>query len=363
VYIGAVFEQTTGDTNKGDGATMSDPRIAVLGAGANGASIGADLTAAGADVVLIEQWPAHVERMRSEGLRILAPEGELHVRPRTLHLCEVAELKQDFDVVLMLMKAYDSRWAAHLIEPYLAADGVLVGVQNGMTAQVIEEVVGRDRTLGCVIECSATMDEPGVVHRHTGVPRSWYAVGALPGGPADRIEEVSSLLRHSGTVQQFDDIQAAKWMKLVSNSTLLVTSAILGLPMLDALHTPGYRELMVAAGNETLAVGAALGHPILPIFGLTPEEIANPDEVVEIMTDKLFAGFVVPGATTTVLQDWKRGRHSEVDDLNGHVAGEGRRLGVGTPVNDAVTALAHRIERGELQPDLSHLAAMIAAIG
>jgi len=342
---------------------MSEPRIAVLGAGANGASIGADLTAAGADVVLIEQWPAHVERMRSEGLRILAPEGELHVRPRTLHLCEVAELKQDFDVVLMLMKAYDSRWAAHLIEPHLAADGVLVGVQNGMTAQVIEEVVGRDRTLGCVIECSATMDEPAVVHRHTGVPRSWYAVGALPGGPADRIEQVSSLLRHSGTVQQFDDIQAAKWMKLVSNSTLLVTSAILGLPMLDALHAPGYRELMVAAGNETLAVGAALGHPILPIFGLTPEEIANPDEVVEIMTDKLFAGFVVPGATTTVLQDWKRGRHSEVDDLNGHVAGEGRRLGVATPVNDAVTALAHRIERGELQPDVSHLAAMIAAIG
>ena len=341
---------------------MSDPRIAVLGAGANGASIGADLTAAGLDVVLIEQWPAHVERMRAEGVRILAPEGELHVRPRTLHLCEVAELKHDFDVVLMLMKAYDSRWAAQLIEPYLAADGLLVGVQNGMTAQTIEEVVGSYRTLGCVIECSATMDEPGVVHRHTGVPRSWFAVGALEGGPADRTEEVASLLRHSGTVQEFDDIQAAKWMKLVSNSTLLVTSAVLGLPMLDALQTPGYRDVMVAAGNEALAVGAALGHPILPIFGLTAEEIVNPDEVVDIMTDKLFAGFVVPGATTTVLQDWEKGRHSEVDDLNGHVAAQGSALGVATPVNAAVTELAHRIERGELRPDVAHLADMVGAI-
>lgn len=342
---------------------MSDQRIAVLGAGANGASIGADLTAAGLDVVLIEQWPAHVEKMRADGLRILAPEGELHVRPRTLHLCEVAELKHEFDVVLMLMKAYDSRWAAELIRPHLAADGIMVGVQNGMTAQTVEEVVGAQRTVGTVIECSATMDEPGVVHRHTGVPRSWFAVGALPGGPVGRVDEIASLLRHSGTVQQFDDIQAAKWMKLVSNSTLLVTSATLGLPMLDAIGTPGFREVMVAAGNEALAVGVALGHPVLPIFGLTEQEIADPDRVVEIMTDKLFAGFVVPGATTTVLQDWEKGRHSEVDDLNGHVVERGREVGVATPVNAVVVELAHRIERGALHPHPSNLAEMIRALG
>lgn len=334
---------------------MTDPRIAVLGAGANGASIGADLTAAGMDVVLVEQWTAHVERMRAEGVRILTPEGELHVRPRTLQLYEMAELKHDFDVVLMLMKAYDSRWAAQLIEPHLAGDGLLVGVQNGMTARTIEDVVGRDRTIGSVIECSATMREPGIVHRHTGVARSWFGVGALPGGPAGRAGEIEALLRHSGTVQQFDDIEAAKWMKLVSNSTLLVTSAILGLPMLDALQTPGFREVMVAAGNETLAVGSALGHPILPIFGLTQHEIADPTSVVDIMTDKLFAGFVVPGATTTVLQDWEKGRHSEVDDFNGHVVTQGRATGIATPVNEAVTEVAHRIERGQLRPDPAHL--------
>lgn len=341
---------------------MAEPRIAVLGAGANGASIGADLTAAGFDVTLVEQWPAHVETMRSDGLRIIAPEGELHVRPRTLHLYEVAELKHEFDIVLMLMKAYDSRWAAELIRPYLAADGLMVGVQNGMTARTIESVVGPERTMGAVIECSATMDAAGLVQRHTGVPRSWFAVGALQGGPTDRAEEIAALLRHSGAVQHFDDIESAKWMKLVSNCTLLVTSAILGLPMLDALHLPGYREVMVAAGNEALTVGAALGHPVLPIFGLTTEEIADPDAVVDIMTDKLFAGFVVPGATTTVLQDWKKGRHSEVDDLNGHVVTHGRALGIPTPVNLAVVDLAHRIERGELRPDASHLAEMTRAV-
>lgn len=341
---------------------MSEPRIAVLGAGANGASIGADLTAAGRDVVLIEQWPRHVEQMRSDGLRILSPSGELHVRPRVLHLCEVAELRHSFDVVLMLMKAYDSRWAAQLIAPHLAADGVMAGVQNGMTTDAVRAAVTPGRTVGAVIECSATMDTPAVVHRHTGVDRSWFAVGATSGGAGAGVQRVQDLLRHSGTVAQFDDIESAKWMKLVSNSTLLVTSAILGLPMLDALSVPGFRDIMVAAGNEALAVGLALNHDVLPIFGLDATDVADPSTVIETMTDKLFAGFVVPGATTTVLQDWRKGRHSEVDDLNGHVVAEGRRLGVPTPVNAAVVEIAHEIESGAVDPDAALVERMLAAI-
>ncbi|GMA95839.1 hypothetical protein GCM10025881_26630 [Pseudolysinimonas kribbensis] len=153
-------------------------------------------------------------------------------------------------------------------------------------------------------------------------------------------------------------------MKLVSNATLLVTSAILGLPMLDALQTPGYRDVMIAAGNEALAVGGALGYRVLPIFGLTRAQIADRSRIVDIMTDKLFAGFVVPGATTTVLQDWRRGsgRHSEVDDLNGLVAAKGAQTGVPTPVNRVVTDLAHRIERGELSPRPGNLSEMLGAV-
>lgn len=340
---------------------MTQQRIAVLGAGANGASIGADLEARGLDVVLIEQWPAHVERMRAEGLHILSPDGDLHVHPRTLHLCEVATLRTRFDVVLMLMKAYDSAWAAQLIEPYLAADGLIVGLQNGMTIGAITGAVGAERTMGAVIEVSSTMDEPGIVHRHTGVSQSWFAVGAPPGGPVGREEEIATLLRHSGTVAIVDDIAAAKWMKLVSNSTLLVTSAILGLPMLDALHTPGMRDVMLHAGQEALAVGQAIGHPILPIFGLSAGEVSDPGRVVEIMLEKLFAGFVVPGATTTVLQDWGKSRRSEAMDLNGHVVAEGANHRIPTPMNSTVVDIARRIERGDLVPDPAHLALMANA--
>jgi 2-dehydropantoate 2-reductase len=106
-------------------------RIAILGAAANGASIGADLTRAPLDVVLIDQWPEHVAAMRQRGVRVEMPESTIETPVRAHNLCDVRTFREKFDIVLMLMKAYDSRWASWLIERYLKPDGLLVGVQKG----------------------------------------------------------------------------------------------------------------------------------------------------------------------------------------------------------------------------------------
>ncbi len=339
------------------------PRIAVLGAGANGASIGADLTRAGLDVTLIEQWPAHVEAMRARGVRVNTPDDSVVTPVEVLHLCEVATLRRPFDAVLMLVKAYDARWAAQLIEPHLAPDGLLVGVQNGMTVDAIQEVVGPSRTLGAVIEITSMMFEPGIVERHSPPPRSWFAVGSLSDATAGREEEVAGLLRHSGSVEVVADIRAAKWMKLVSNATTLVTTAILGLPMIEAAAIPEMRELMLRSGQEALDATIGLGNPVLPIFGLSPADVSRPDEVVETLLDTLLGGFVMPDSKTTILQDWMKSRRSEVDDLNGRVAATLRGLGRTAPVNEAVVAFAHRIEAGELEPGVANLGPLRAAAG
>ncbi|KRB38869.1 ketopantoate reductase family protein [Microbacterium sp. Root180] len=333
---------------------MSDLSIAVVGSGANGASIGADLIEAGHDVTLVEQWPAHVEAMRSDGLTILMPDRELSLRPKAIHLCEVAELRHPFDVVLIVMKAYDTRWAAELIAPAVGSRGLVAAVQNGMTTDAVAAAVGADRTVGTVIEVSSTMEEPGVVHRHTPPERSWFAVAASP-----RADHVAGLLAASGTVARFDDIASAKWMKLVSNCSVLVTTAALGLPMADAIAVPGMRDVMVRAGQEALDVGRARGHTPLPIFGLTEDDLADESAIVSTMLDTLYERFVVPAATTTVLQDWRKGRRSEAGDLNGLVASEGARLGVPTPVSDALVDLARRIERGEIAPEPANAAPLV----
>lgn len=332
-------------------ATATDRlRIAVVGAGANGGGVAADLVAAGLDVTAIEQWPAHVEAIRHNGLHVTSPDRESVTPLRVVDFCDVATITEPFDIIFMLVKAYDARWVARLMVPVLAEDGVLIGVQNGMMAETIAEVVGAHRTLGCVIEVSAELVSPGRITRWTPADRSWFALGSLDGGPHPWLVMAAEVLRHAGTVSIVDDILSAKWMKLVSNCTTLVATAALGLPMIAALEKPEMRELMVSAGREALRLGRADGRVILPIFGLTPDEISDADSVVEVLLDKLYAGFVLPATTTTVLHDWRRGRRSEAEQLNGLVAQRAAERGLPAPANGALIEVARRIERGELEP-------------
>src|SRR5262249_15739538 len=231
--------------------------------------------------------------------------------------------------------------------------------QNGMTTSVVADVVGPERTIGAVIEITSAMTVPGIVERHSGPDRSWFAVGAIHPSGQRHEETVASLLSSSGGVEIVETIDAVKWMKLVSNATTLVTSAVLGLSISDASAIPEMRDVMLRSGQEALDAAIGSGNAILPIFGLGPEDVARPDTVVETLLSTLLAGFVLPHSTSTILQDWSKGRRSEADDINGHVIRTAEQLGWQAPVNAAFVEFAHAIERGELHPDAGNLELLI----
>ena len=52
----------------------------------------------------------------------------------------------------------------------------------------------------------------------------------------------------------------------------------------------------------------------------------------------------------SMLQDFERGRKTEVDFINGYVVTLGHASGVPVHMNAAITGLVHQIERGVLQP-------------
>ena len=328
--------------------------IAVLGAGANGSATAASLIEAGLDVLLFDPWAAHIEAMRARGLTVEMPDRTQTVRPQAFHLSDVNALNRRLDVVLLATKSYDTRWAAEFIKPYLASDGLLVGLQNAMTAETIAEIVGVERTLGVVVELSSELFTPGRVQRNTSPDRTWFGVGAFHPSQRERIAEVAALLAHVGRVSLSDNILAAKWMKLVVNTMCLGPMAMLGLPLAEASRLPGVRELTLRIGAEALAVGQRLGHPVKPVFGLKPEDIAGSNRLLELMFDKL-AHDVGPRARDCVLQDHLKGRYSEVDDINGLVVIEGDVMGIPSPANAAIVEVTRRIRAGEVKPDPANL--------
>jgi 2-dehydropantoate 2-reductase len=191
-------------------------------------------------VIFIEQCPAHVEAMRKDGSRIEMRDETLVTRVRAFHVCETATLGEPFDGVLIVVKAYDTRWACELIKPLVKADGLVVGVQNGMTMEDVASIVGPERTLGAVIEVTSNMSHPGVAVRQTPAAGSWFGIGAFDASTRGRENEVEEGLRHAGTVEITDDIRSAKWMKLVVNAAEYLPTAIPGLPMAEAVAYPEY---------------------------------------------------------------------------------------------------------------------------
>jgi len=335
-------------------------KIAVLATGTNGSVISADLIRAGLDVSMIDMWGAHIEAMRANGLTITSDGDEINVKVNAYHLSDVCTLNEKFDVVLLTSKAYDSRWLTEFIKPYLADDGLVVAVQNCMTAEMIAEIVGPERTVGCVVELATQMFDPGLVHRTTPKERTWFGIGGFDPAHQDRVEEVAEILRNAGEVAVIDDILSAKWMKLISNAMIMGTMAILGGTPEQVFKQNGKeyaqraREWFLRAGEEALAAGQKLDHKIVPIFGLKPEDVTNTNSLLETLLDKLVDD-IGPTPINTTLQDFMKGRLCETEMIQGLVADELKKNGRPAPTCDLIVELSRQIHAGELQPDLSNL--------
>jgi len=326
-----------------------DRKIAVLGAGAIGSSVAADLTKAGYGITVIDQWPAQVEALRAKGIHIQVADGDIQVPIQSaLHLCDLASANLEFDIVFLCVKSYDDRWLAELIKPYLKPSGVLVGVQNGMNDDTLAAILGRDRVVGCALELSAEIFTPGEVKRNTTHRTTWLSLGELDGFYTPRVKELAEILGRVGRCDVTNNIYGAKWTKLIANTMTMGPFGLLGLGNKDASALPGMFETSIALGKESLAVGKALGYRIEPIFGLRADEFAGTDEENLVTAMKTLLTHVTNGRTAPI-HDHMKGRTSEMEFIPGVVARKGRELGIATPFNDAIVEIDRMINRGELE--------------
>ena len=328
-------------------------KIAVLGCGAIGSSISADLTKAGYDPTVIDQWPAQVEALKANGLCITMPDGEVKTPIRALHLCDLASANLEFDIVFLAVKSNDDRWLAEFIRPYLKPDGVLVGTQNGMNDDTLAGILGRERVVGCAMELSAEIFTPGLVKRNTTHTTTWFAVGELDGFYTPRVKEIAEILGQVGRCDVTNNIYGAKWTKLIANSMTMGPFGLLGLGNSDAAAVPGMFDVSVQLGRESLAVGTALGYRTEPIFGLRADEFAGSSDENLVTAMKTLLGHVSRGRTAPI-HDHIKGRRSEMEFISGVVARKGKELGIPTPFNDAVVDIDRRINKGELKMDRSN---------
>ena len=345
-------------------------RIAFMGAGAAACYIGAFLTREGEDITFIDQWPEHVEKMRTEGLSASGSQGDFTVPVKALHLTEAQAIREPFDVAFVAVKSYDTVWATHFIKGYLKPTGYIVSSQNCMNDEVIASIVGWHRELPCVMSrIEVALWEPAHVNRGGPVGRDHghdvFRVGETNGRITPRVEYLVGLLDHIDGARATTNIWGERWAKLTQNSMGNPVGAISGLGAEDMAANPKARSLRIHIAKETVRVGLAHSYKIEKVAGFDAEVWTKADQgdVFEELDASLLPK---PGQVnwhSSMAQDVKKGRLSEVDYMNGYVVKKGQEVGVDTPVSAAILDMMHEIDGHRAKQDPAHIDRVLKTAG
>ena len=318
-------------------------RIAIAGAGAIGASIGARLARIGQDVTWFARGP-HLAAMQARGVRVESPAGEFEVRPAVTG--DLASIGQA-DVVFLGVKAHGLSGLAPQLRPLFGPDTIVVSTQNGLPwwyfqrlggeldglrlervdpGGVIAAAIEPERVVGSIVYFSTEIAQPGVIRHIEGTRLS---LGEPDGSRSDRCRRLAGVLMEAGLRAPITTrIRHEIWVKLLGNVSLNPVSALTGATLVEIVQDPEAGPLVRQIMTEVEAVATRLGIE-LPVS--IDQRMAGAEKVGE--------------HKTSMLQDLEGGRPMELDAVVGGVLELGERLGLPMPSTRAVYSCAKLLDR------------------
>ncbi|RQH06486.1 ketopantoate reductase family protein [Paraburkholderia dinghuensis] len=295
-------------------------KVAVMGAGAVGCYYGGMLARAGHDVVLIGR-PQHVEAIEREGLRLETQTFDEQIGHPHLTASVDPAAVTGANLVLFCVKSTDTESAGAFIKPHLAADALVLTLQNGVdNAERLRGVIDQD-VAAAVVYVATEMAGPGHVRHH--------GRGELVIEPSPQSAAVAQTLAAAQVpVEISANVRGALWAKLILNCAYNALSAITQLPYGRLVTGEGVRDSMRDVIDECVAVAQADGVTLPSDVDVAVRRIAE----------------TMPGQYSSTAQDLARGKRSEIDHLNGYVARRGAALGVPAPANRLLHTLVRLIE-------------------
>ncbi|MCC6765335.1 MAG: ketopantoate reductase family protein [Deltaproteobacteria bacterium] len=310
-------------------------RVLVAGAGAVGSVVGGLLACAGHGVTFLGRR-AHLDAIAARGLAIEGLWGG-HRVGNLVGAAAVEQLAGPYDAILLTVKSYDTAGMLAAVVPFLAVDGCVIALQNGLgNVEQVAAAVGADRALGGRVIFGAVVPAPGIAR--VTVFADPIALGAAVAGGAaseERARAWAARFAAAGIpTEHTDALQAHLWTKVFYNAALNPLGALLGRPYGALAADDDGRAIMDAIIDECFAVARARG-----VVPLVPDAAAY---------RALFYGRLVPSTAdhrSSMLQDLERGRRTEIEAINGCIWRYGREAGIPTPVNATMTRLVRFRER------------------
>lgn len=325
---------------------QKNKKILVVGVGAIGGVSAALIAKGGYDVEVICKYPDLAKIISNEGLKISGIKGAMQVKMRAV--ATIPELSEKKDIVLLATKATDMMEAAEQLLPFLHEDSVVVSLQNGICEEMLAEVLGKKRVVGCVVGWGATMQSPGVLEMTSG---GEFVIGNIDNSPKERLNEIKDILSLVVPVEISEDIIAHLYSKLIINSCITSLGAVCGLYLGEMLSRKKLRDLFIEIMREAMAVADAMKMKVPPY--------ANKIDYYKFLKSASWfgnfrrhllirlIGFKYRRLKSSSLQSLERGNKTEIDFLNGYIVRKAAEYGIATPVNSKVVSMIKEIEAGK----------------
>lgn len=293
---------------------MTFNKIFVLGAGAVGSVIGAQLSKKN-DVTLIGN-EAHVNAVKENGLSV---SGNIDETFRLGADTEIREIPQQ-TLIFLTTKAYDSETAVKGMSRLLRKDTVILVLQNGLQN---EETV--KRATGNKVEVLRGITSIAAEFFRAGEIKYW--AGETTIGHNGVAEEIAAIMNNSGLKARVsNDIRNETWSKLVLNSVINPLSAIFRVRNRE-ISTQPLAKVRHQIIRECVQVGNAEG-------------VTFPKDLEKEVGKEIFSYTNY----SSMCQDIMRGKRTEIDFLNGKIVELGARHNVPTPVNETLVHLMKFLE-------------------
>ena len=297
-------------------------RILVIGAGAVGGYFGARLQAAGRDVTFLVR-ERRAEQLRSTGLQVISPYGDVTVQPRLLLAQELRAKRGLFDLILLSTKAYSLEAAMEDFAPAVGPNTAILPLLNGMRhLQMLGARFGAEHVLGGSTRIVADLDDEG---RVLNMERLHDLVfGERDKSKTGRIEAIADTLHGAG----FDDmpspdVLAFMWQKWVLLCSLASVTCLMRGSIGDIAAAPGGTQVVKELIAETSTVAAAEGYP-------------QTAEFLDMITARLTeAG---SSLTASMFRDLQKGHPVEVEQIVGDMLRRAEAHGIAVPLLHAAYA-------------------------
>ena len=327
-------------------------RIAVMGAGSLGTTMGAFLTQKGFDVTLVDADRTHVDTLNASGAHIVGS-VDLVIPVKA---CYSDAMEGTFDLFIYMAKQTHNNVAIPQMVAHSHDKTVIATCQNGLPEEALAAYVPRERIIGVPTGWGGIFQGPGCTFLPSTLDSMSCTVGTLTGAHTPELDQVAEILSSFLHVSVSDNLMGLRWSKLIFNSAYSGLSTVTGLTLGSIIDNPGLMRLICFIARESLRVAKGRNVKVEPYhcgdqaFDFeTIFAFEGAPDLRQAMVDA--QGYVGPaggGVIASMLQDIKRGFPCEVDAINGAVCQQGKLCGIETPLNDQLVALIKQIQAGDI---------------